>query len=208
MRHWRNCSETGWSAYGLFRAHRCHLELNWSARSASVDRVLKIAVLIACGGRKHPFTPRSIIYIYISVYIRWHHTVICLSFGDNVVTLSGSAFFFFFSKPLSPPPPPPFFFFLSFWNTFYYCPLPPPFFSFFSSSCSTSVICPWSRNQKFSSEVGSIFVVAWNHIQLLRYIKRLVSVLCIQASTLGLFSIEENIKRRQHSPWCMALHVQ
>ena len=26
---WRNFWETGWSAYGLFRAHRYHLELNW-----------------------------------------------------------------------------------------------------------------------------------------------------------------------------------
>ena len=26
---WGNFWETGWSAYGLFRAHRYHLELNW-----------------------------------------------------------------------------------------------------------------------------------------------------------------------------------
>ena len=28
-RHWGNFWETGWSAYGLFRAHRYRLELNW-----------------------------------------------------------------------------------------------------------------------------------------------------------------------------------
>ena len=27
---WKCFREAGWSAYGLFRAHRCHLELNWS----------------------------------------------------------------------------------------------------------------------------------------------------------------------------------
>ena len=27
-RHWGNFCETGWSAYGLFRAHKYHLELN------------------------------------------------------------------------------------------------------------------------------------------------------------------------------------
>ena len=27
---WGNFRETGWSAYGLFRAHRYHLELNWT----------------------------------------------------------------------------------------------------------------------------------------------------------------------------------
>ena len=27
---WGNFWETGWSAYGLFRAHRYHLELNWT----------------------------------------------------------------------------------------------------------------------------------------------------------------------------------
>ena len=31
QRHrWGNFGETGWSAYGLFRAHRYHLELNWT----------------------------------------------------------------------------------------------------------------------------------------------------------------------------------
>ena len=29
-RHWGNLWETGWSAYRLFRAHRYHLELNWT----------------------------------------------------------------------------------------------------------------------------------------------------------------------------------
>ena len=30
---WGNFWETGWSAYGLFRAHRYHLELNWTEQS-------------------------------------------------------------------------------------------------------------------------------------------------------------------------------
>ena len=29
-RRWGNFWETGWSAYGLFRAHRHHTELNWT----------------------------------------------------------------------------------------------------------------------------------------------------------------------------------
>ena len=29
-RHWGNFWETGWSPYGHFRAHKCHLELNWT----------------------------------------------------------------------------------------------------------------------------------------------------------------------------------
>ena len=28
--HWGNFWETGWSAYGLFREHKYHLELNWT----------------------------------------------------------------------------------------------------------------------------------------------------------------------------------
>ena len=32
-----NFCETGWSAYGLFRAHRYHLELNWP-----VERNMKL----------------------------------------------------------------------------------------------------------------------------------------------------------------------
>ena len=32
-RHWGNFWETGWSAYGLFWAHRYHLELNWNEHS-------------------------------------------------------------------------------------------------------------------------------------------------------------------------------
>ena len=30
-RHWGKFWETGWGAYGLFRAHRYHLELNWTS---------------------------------------------------------------------------------------------------------------------------------------------------------------------------------
>ena len=30
LEHWGNFWETGWSAYGLFRARRYHLELNWT----------------------------------------------------------------------------------------------------------------------------------------------------------------------------------
>ena len=32
---WGNFWETGWSAYWLFRAHRCHLELNWTEQKES-----------------------------------------------------------------------------------------------------------------------------------------------------------------------------
>ena len=32
---WGNFWETGWSAYGLFRAHRHHLELNWNMSAES-----------------------------------------------------------------------------------------------------------------------------------------------------------------------------
>ena len=30
--HWGNLWETGWNAYGLFRVHRYHLELNWTVQ--------------------------------------------------------------------------------------------------------------------------------------------------------------------------------
>ena len=33
---WGNFYEMGWSAYGLFRAHRYHLELNWTELNCSV----------------------------------------------------------------------------------------------------------------------------------------------------------------------------
>ena len=38
--HWRNFCEMGWSTYGLFQAHRYHLELNWSAGSLFVCLLL------------------------------------------------------------------------------------------------------------------------------------------------------------------------
>ena len=37
-RRWANFWETGWSAYGLFRTHRCHLELNWTQLHGEVWR--------------------------------------------------------------------------------------------------------------------------------------------------------------------------
>ena len=38
---WRNFWETRWSAYGLFRAHRYHLELNWKQEASARARADK-----------------------------------------------------------------------------------------------------------------------------------------------------------------------
>ena len=36
-RHWGNFREMGWSAYGCFRAHRYHVELNWAGESVTLS---------------------------------------------------------------------------------------------------------------------------------------------------------------------------
>ena len=43
-RHWGNFWETGWSAYGLFRAHRYHLELNSLCVSLSISVRARVCV--------------------------------------------------------------------------------------------------------------------------------------------------------------------
>ena len=45
-----NFWETGWSAYGLFRAHRYHLQLNWTERS-----MVPLSLLPFCALFRRPF---------------------------------------------------------------------------------------------------------------------------------------------------------
>ena len=47
---WGNFWETGWSAYGLFRAHRYHFELNWTLpcfnKEVKINRVVMQSFLL------------------------------------------------------------------------------------------------------------------------------------------------------------------
>ena len=47
---WENFWETGWSAYGLFRAHRYHLELNWTELNRYSEVIFKFLIQLWSGG--------------------------------------------------------------------------------------------------------------------------------------------------------------
>ena len=47
-KRWGNVLETGWNAYGLFRAHRYHLELNWTELRTARPAFQKTAASCKC----------------------------------------------------------------------------------------------------------------------------------------------------------------